>query len=270
MRSRYIHASFVLAIAAGCTGLYSAQASAGTLYTVNEDSRNLLAIDTNTLAVTTVGSTGVASGRFGDLAYDPTGHTLYWAAGRDNSNLYTINLSTGAATLVGNSGVNNLFALGWNATALYGQASDGQVYMIDPGTANATLIGSNSVYPGGYDYNPDLGKMVLLEAGQDSFYTVDLTNGSTATLLSGSSGIDDNDLAYAHDLNAYFAADYSGNLYRYDATTFARSTPLSGLGRLATLAYVPDSTPVPEPGSFALFSVGLLGLGWKRRHNTGR
>ena len=236
-------------------------AEAGTLYGIDDATRTLFSIDTNTLVETPIGSTGVSSGSFGDLAYDAASGTMYWAAGRDNDNLYRLNLSTGAATLIGNYGINDLFALAWTGTALYGQSpngvTNGTVYTINTNTAAATFIGTNTVYPGGLAWNSRTSQLVLLQAGgvSSSFYKINLTNGS-ATILNGGAGfVDDNDIAYDSVLNTYWAADYRGRLFRYDATTFARTTILTGIGSVEALEFV----AVPEPSSLVLSGICLLG-----------
>ncbi len=233
-----------------------APAGAQKLYAIDDTSRNLISIDPVTLTVTTIGATGIGAGNFGDLAYDSATGKLYWVAGRGNDSLYTIDTSTGAATLVGSHGVDDLFTLGFDGTSLYGQSTSGLVYRIDGSTGAATAIGSNAVYPGGYDYNSATGEMVLLEAGWGGLYSVDLTNGAVTVLNTGAGLVNDNDVAYDAGQNAYWAADWSGNLFKYDAGTYARTAMLSGLGCVASLAYVPGTQSVPEPGPLAVL-VGL-------------
>lgn len=244
-----------LALAAAIS-LVTGNASAGALYAVEDSTRNLISIDSNTLAVTTIGSTGIATGAFGDMAYDPTSGTMYWVAGRGNNSLYTLNLATGAATLIGAHGIDDEFTLGWNGSGLYGQSTSGSVYSINTATAAATLIGSNGVYPGGYDYNTTTGEMILSRAGGEEFYSVNLGTGAATLLFSGVGNLNDNDLAYDADSNSYWVYDYNGRLYQYNATTFSSVVALTGLGVGASLEYVSDNV-VDEPGTLAL---GLLGM----------
>ncbi len=243
-------------------------ASAGTIYAVNDYNHTLITIDPVSLGVTTVGSLGVASGDFGDLAYDGASGTMWWVAGRGNDSLYTINLATGAATLVGSHGIDDLFALGTVGGKLYGQATSGNVYELNPVTAAPTLLGSNSVYPGGYDWNPDAGLMVLLAAGDTgAAHSVDLTTGAASLLSAGAGFVNDNDIAYDGDRGIYWVGDYSGNLFKYDAS-WSRTTLLTNLGNIASLEYVSGGAPVPAPGALLLAGTGVLGVLRLRRKLT--
>lgn len=254
-------------IAGAVLALSSAPTYAGILYAINDGDNTLVTIDTTTLAVTTVGATGVG-GDFGDLAYDDSTGTMYWVAGRDNNNLYTLNLSTGAATLVGAHGIGDQFALAWNGAALYAQATNGVVYTLNTSTGAATAIGNNGVYPGGMDYNPTTGKIVALEAGSGVFYDINQSTGA-ATLIAGSSGyVNDNDLAFDGDQNVFWVVDWSQQLLKYDATTMAL---LSGtyLGdNYDGVEYVSGGSNVPEHGSLAVFALSGLALALFRRRNA--
>lgn len=224
--------------------------AAGVLYAIQDDTRNLISIDPDTLAITTVGATGVADGDFGDLAYDEGSGVMYWIAGRSNNQLYTIDLNTGAATLVGSHGIGDLFALGHDGSDLYAQSTNQQVYTIDASSASPTLIGSNGIYPGGYDWNPNTSQLIYLEAGGGGIYEVSRGDG-TATFLGAGDGINDNDIAYDADRGVYWAGDYNTNLYTYDAVTYSRTLVLSGIGDVASLEYVRAGV-IPEPASLLL------------------
>lgn len=78
------------------------------LYAIDDATNSLLTINPVTYAISVVGSTGVASGDFGDLTYDSNHGVMYWDSGRGDNSIYTLNLSTGAATLVGATGLTDL------------------------------------------------------------------------------------------------------------------------------------------------------------------
>ena len=242
----------VLTVAAGT-------ASAGTLYAIRDTDNALITIDTNTLAFNVAGSTGVGTGDFGDLAY--AAPTMYWVAGRNNNNLYTIDLNTGQATRVGSHGFGDLFTLGFCTDApgiLYGQSTNQNVYEISMADASATSIGSNSVYPGGYDYNPGTDQLILLEAGGNgAIYQINRSNGAATLVNPGAGWVNDNDIAWDWDQNVYWALDYNGDLYKYDSN-WNRTTVLTGLGSYAALEYI------PEPSALALLAFGSL-IGLRRR-----
>ncbi len=228
--------------AMGCFGLAlvfsTASALGGDLYYIDDAGKVLYKIDTDTMEQTTVGSTGVGSGDFGDLAYDPNSATMYWVAGRDNPQLYTIDLDTGAATLVGSHGVDDMFCLGYDAAngVLYAQSTNGGVYTLSTQNGQATKIGENQVYPGGYDYNADEDNLYFIEAGGGSIYTIDRDSGG-ANLVAEPGGINDCDITYDDDNQQYWAMDWSGFLYRFDAQ-WNRTTISDGHGSVGSVEYV--------------------------------
>jgi len=244
---------------------------AGTLYLMYDSTNTLDRLDPSTLSLTVVGSTGVGSGDFGDLAYDPASRTMYWVPGRGNDNLYTINLATGLATLVGSHGIDDLFALAYDSAngELYGQSGAGTgtfgFYQLNPATGSATYIGSNGVYPGGMTYNSTTGQLILTGAGNYPFSSVDPSSGA-ATALSASTFINDNGVTYDADRNVYWTDDWSNNVFEFDAGTFSptsiTTTPPVSSG-LDGIAYVSDS--VPEPGTTLLIAAGLALMAVRRR-----
>jgi len=238
-------------------------ADTGMLYAMNDSNNSLYSIDPNTYAVTFIGSTGIGSGDFGDLAYNPNTNTAYWAPGRDNNNLYSINLQTGAATLIGSHGVNDLFALGVDPTTntLYGQTSDGRFYSLDTNNGAATFIGNNGVYGGGLTYRGDTNQLVLLEAGSAQFWQVNPADGAT-TLLGGSGFVNDNGVAWDPAQGKFFVDDWSNNLYTADPNTYGLTQVASLPSEFDGIIYV---GAVPEPGTMLLLGSGIVGLATRLR-----
>jgi hypothetical protein len=257
-----------LALAIGTTG----PTKAGLLLAINDTTNSLIRIDPTTLAVTTVGPTGV-TGDFGDLAYNPSSNVVYWVPGRGNLNLYTINQSTGAASLVGSTGIADNFALAYNSSngKLYAQSRSGDFYSIDPTTAAATLLGNNGISSGGLTYRSDTNQMILLEAGGGRFFTTNIATGSATLLANPGLFVNNSDLTYDPDRNVYWVNDWSNQLYKYDATTFSRTIALSTAFSMDGIVYVSNVDPAvatPEPSMLASAATGVLmvaGYAWNRR-----
>jgi hypothetical protein len=259
MRRVLVLLTLVFCLAAGSAWA----ADNGMLYAINNDNNSLYAINPNTYTATYIGSTGVAAGSFGDLAYDPNSSTAYWAPGRGNDSLYTINLQTGAASLVGSHGIDDLFALGYDTatSTLYGQSGVGNFYSVSTSNGAATLIGSNNVYPGGLTYRSDTDQLILLGAGTASFNQINPANGN-ATFLGGGGFVNDNGVTWDPIQGKFFVDDYSGNLYTGDPNTWSLTQVASLPGSFDGIIYVGE---VPEPGTILLIGSGIIGLATRLR-----
>lgn len=247
---------------------------AGMLYSVQENTNSLVTIDTDTLAISTIGLLGV-NFNFGGLAYDNTSQTLYMTDGRVENEphrlenkLYKIDMATGHATLIGHHGVKDMFGLAFDTSThtLYGSQFLGGtgVYSLDTSTGSATYIGDTGLERGlgGLAYNSRTDTLVGSQDGYGDLYSVDRTNGS-ATLLYNGARINDTGLAYDSENNLYWGIDWDGYLYSWDIDNgYERTTHLSGLGAHDGLAFVENFTlnPVPEPATMFLLGTGIVGL----------
>ncbi len=250
--------------------LSTSTAWAGTLlYAMDDATNSLYTIDPNTFTLTLVGSTGVSSGDFGDMAYNPNTGVAYWIAGRGNDQLYTINLNTGAATLVGSYGIDDMFALAYDpmTNMLYGDATNGNFYSLNASTGKATLIGSNGVYPGGMTFNSTTGQLILTMAGgSGSFYSINPATGA-ATLLGSPGFINDNGVAWDPDKGVYFVDDWSGNLYEVNPSgwTYKVVSTLNGDPFDGIIYPTGGGGSTPEPASLLLLGTGIAAVGSRLR-----
>jgi hypothetical protein len=177
--------------------------------------------------------------------------------------LFNVNPANGALTTLGNSGV-DIDDFGSTTSGLFGVGVDGNLYSFNPSNGAATLIGPTGIGFGiwrGLSTN----SAILYFADGINLYTLNTSTGA-ATLVGNMGG--------GVEIGALLEED--GNLYGGEeepalqvdtldpGTGLATSgPPLSGAtGHFYALAPSPIPTPpsVPEPTSFGLLSVGILGL----------
>ncbi|MCI0578513.1 MAG: carboxypeptidase regulatory-like domain-containing protein, partial [Chloroflexi bacterium] len=159
-----------------------------TLYVLDDDADQFVAIDTATAGVTVIGTSTAAGEDWTGMANDPTGGVLYASSSACSisSSLYTIDVATGAATLVGSIG---------SGTCIIGIAVDaaGQMYgvdliadnllSIDKATGTGTVIGSigyDANFSQGMDFDEATGTL-FLAAYNNSSGTAELRIADTAT-----------------------------------------------------------------------------------------
>jgi hypothetical protein len=181
-----------------------------TMYTMDADNNQLVAIDTATGAETVIGPS-VGNGNWTAAAGDPSG-TFYAATTvcGISSTLYTIDLLTGAATMVGD--------MGPDATCMIGIAinSQGEMYgfdvvadtlvSIDKGTGLATtigLLGYDANFSQGCDFDETLDILYLAAynnaSGTGELRIADVTTGNTTLvgLFGGTGALELNTVAIA-------------------------------------------------------------------------
>lgn len=244
-------------------------------YAVQSDGDDqLYSIDLGSGVATAIGPSG-----FGDidgLTFDLAGTTLY---GIDTSSdqLVTCSTATGACTAVGPLGaaVNATgLTFGCDGNLYMGNENDQGLYLVDPVSGAATLIGSGS----GEDLTALAARSAtagcasgLFGVGDDSFdalVCLDPITGIAAPI--GDLGIVSSDGGLDFDgAGVLWFLDDDGNLYNVDATTGAASPAGStdaGFEGLAIAADTCGQGPPPPPPPSSILEVptlspwGMLGL----------
>ncbi len=250
----------------------SSTASASVLWGSSIHDGNLVEIDTTTGAATVVGA--FRSYGISGLCYDPARDRLY-GLDRDDDTLVKISTVTGFAHTVGPLGVSTSAAgLTYDVltdTIYFSCFTDRNIYKVDKITGAATLIGPHDVpngYMQGLAYDWNTNTLYGSDSRTNSLYTIDTTTGH-ATLV-GSLGIItvDNGLAFDNGNNILYLVEAQtsqtpdNKLYTINTTT-GHATVVGSLGvSVQGLAF---KSPVPEPASLMLLSLGSLAILRSRR-----
>jgi hypothetical protein len=136
---------------ANITGVNFTEAPSSTLFYVIDDANNLAIVDIAAKTVRIIGNTGIF---LNDIAFDPTGRTLYGISG---DSLYTIDQTSALPTLVGLLGVGmaDTTSLVVSPTGTIYTANT-YLYTVIPNTGAATLVGN------GGDWYQSSGDLVFL------------------------------------------------------------------------------------------------------------
>jgi hypothetical protein len=238
----------------GATGLFGiAFSTNGTLYALSaRDSfvaDALFRIDPVNATATLIGPTGLSHIEKGDIAFDPVTQTLYGLVDIPSSgvmNMFTINPSTGHATTIGSvdtGGFGGLSSLAFDASGnllILSTNSPGtginvsRLFKVDKTTAailsSVDLTGAQLGFSAGMAIDPSTGIAYIADGnfrGTNMLYTLDTSTGVVNKV------------------------GPTGTQFRFGVTG---------------LAFSPESTPTPEPGSaWFLVSGGAATLWMKAR-----
>ncbi len=141
------------AIGGGFTTNGLAVASDGTVYAGTTNGQ-LIRINPVTGAGTLVGNFGGGLTSSGDLAFD-SNDVLYASLNSGGSVvLAQVNRNTGVATVIGPTGLTTVYGLAFCCCRLYGTSTFGELLDINAATGKATVIGKNTLSPGGMTARP--------------------------------------------------------------------------------------------------------------------
>jgi hypothetical protein len=247
----------------------------GNLYDISESDASTNLID----------NTGINLA--GDMQYNPNDGKIYaWSASvTDPSVLYSVDGLTAASTTIGSLGLNAVegglafrsdgYAYGVSALDDQGGLTHNRLFTLDLNTGHATIIGDlSNPYEdiNGLAYRSD-GMLVGLDGTSNSLVLIDPNTLTMTTLVNLQPAVGDVGGMTVDGGVGYFntagpAYNGSNELYKFDL--FTGSYSLVGAfdrrGSISGLAGVPSGPPsIPEPGTWMLMGVGLIGFAAVRR-----
>jgi hypothetical protein len=239
-------------------------ANADTIWLTHGDGTRIGTVDSTTGAGTDVGAQGF---RQSWAAAFGTDGTLFTTVNGFSGNavLATVDQSTGAATTIGTGLGTNLISLEVSSGGqMYGVGYNDQLlYSIDSVTGTATAIGST-----GISFMMDLAfdsSGMLWGTTGNNLWTIDLLTGSSTfvTSISGASAV----MSLMFDsADTMLVSEYTFGAGLYSVDTGTGIASLIGSTGLDIVhggdIYI---SSVPEPGTLALFGIGLAGIGLARR-----
>lgn len=195
---------------------------------------SLVTIDPATGVVTTIGSFGLPTGSFGDLAFSSTG--VLFGTRTIGGNLFTVNLATGTGTLIGASGIatgSSGHGMAMSSAGTLFTVPDAQfLYTFNTGTGVAT----QGVAVTGGPFNQNINAMDFNTAG--TLFAVNTNNSLPASThlvtLNTSTGV---------------ITDIGASIDDLDAISF-------------------QTIAVPEPATISLIGCCALAVGgyyWRKR-----
>ena len=266
----------LFALAAVCTGIALSQAQAATptlyesAYTGPGGAANFYSVDADTGAATLIGAIGF--NQVGAIDFDASG-TLYAVGNRVSDGtqvLLKINRTTGAGTEIGATTLSaNVQDISFRNSdgALYGYSS-GSIYTFNITTGAATLLGdTGDGFPSGNGlaFSPF---DTLYKADNNSLWTIDQSTGAGTPLLSLSYPVANsraNGMDFDNSTGILWAsvnAGSGGGGMNYLATIDVDNGNVTevGMTQSGSDALVVAIALIPEPGTFSLVGLGLVGL----------
>lgn len=249
--------------------LTAATAQAAPIWMTGNDGSSLFTVDSVTGSGTLIGNFGQDSTY--TLSFNSTG-TLYGISnGYSNGTLVTINQATGQATTVGvATGIADLMALAFapDGTLYAASWNTDSLYTINPVTGAATLVGAlgfGGIMDLDFDSQGDLYGL------SSSLFKINLATGA-GTLVTNLANSCLMGMAI-DSADRFLATDYcTSNTPLYEINTATGA--LTNLGQtgisnaMGGAMFAADATDVPEPGTWAMIGIGLLGLSAARRKPT--